>query len=563
MIILGVNGWYERGHDACACLVENGQLITAVEEERLIHHKHAYDTMPFNAIGWCLSQQSISVDELDAVAVGWNIPKLYQLHEQKLPFRDDEEYLDILFPRKFFGTRSRKIPVYFVDHHQAHAASTFYLSGLADALVMVVDGQGEDTATSIWKGESGLLRLITSFPVNASLGYFFEAASTFVGFASSHAGKTMGLAAYGSPLDVELFRLEKGGYDLIGNPLVNHSRDGLDEQSVTSRYWEDKLAKIFGEPNFRRYSFSSMHGQFIFETPLSQRERDVAALVQRETERVVLHLLREYTLSENTRNVCLAGGVALNCSCNGKVLLSGLVDNLFIQPAAHDAGVAIGAALNVAAVHGEYPSLPLNTASLGPAYTDGDIVNFLQRVGFKPRISHNVSQDTAKLLANGKVVGWFQGGGEVGPRALGNRSILSDPRTSYMRDKTNHIKGRESWRPLSPSILAEKTEWLIGTALRSPFMLLGLPVLRHRHKTVAGAVHVDGTSRIQTVEETQERYYHLLVEFEKLTGVPMVLNTSFNGPGEPIVCTPVQALHCFCDRPLDALVIGNCILKKG
>ncbi|MEK6967140.1 MAG: carbamoyltransferase C-terminal domain-containing protein [Nanoarchaeota archaeon] len=562
MIILGVNGWYDRGHDASACIIKDGVLIAAVEEERFLRQKHSYDTMPHSSIAWCLDHCGINVDGIDAVAVGWDIPLLYAGHQRKLPFRNEEGYLDILLPRKYFGIRHRNIPVYFVNHHRAHAASAFYLSGFEESLVLVIDGQGEESATTIWKGTKGELNKIASFPVLLSLGYFFEAVSSFIGFSTTHAGKTMGLAAYGEAPDQELFVLDVAGYDV--KKAIELTPDGseLDEQSQLFKYWGEVLAEIFGEPNHRFYHFSKRQGIFYPDAKITSREQSVAALAQRELEHVVLHLVKTYAQQYNLKNLCLAGGVALNCSCNGKIALSGFVDDLFIQPASHDTGVAIGAALDIANQLKDLNYQRMIRADFGPIYDDGEIANILTEMGIQFSVEKNIVDVAAHLISDNKIIGWFQGGCEIGPRALGNRSIIANPHTVETRDRVNIIKGRESWRPLSPSVLAEKSSWLLGKDVDMPFMLLGLPVEIEKKRDVAGIVHIDGTARPQTVTKDLGLYYQMIVAFESITGIPLVLNTSFNGPGEPIVCTPYQAVHCFFEHPLDALVLGNCIIRR-
>lgn len=562
MIILGVNGWYDRGHDASACIVKDGELIAGVEEERLNRQKHSYDTMPLLSVAWCLTHCNLQVEDVDAVAVGWDIAKLYDRHRSKLPFDSDEGYLDILFPKKYFGERRKKIPVYFINHHLAHAASTFYLSGLESALVFVIDGQGEDAATTLWEGTSNKLKQIIAFPVSLSLGYFFELVSSFLGFSTTHAGKTMGLAAYGKSPDIELFTLDKDGYGLA-EPF-NLVADGseLDEQSQLFAYWGRRLEHFFGSPNPRNYYFCKERGKFLSDAIMGTREPSIAALAQKELERVVLHLVKTYTQRYDQRNLCLSGGVALNCSCNGKVLLSGLVDDMFVQPASHDAGVAIGAALYVANQHNKLKKKRLMRADIGPSYEDSEIVDIIRSLDIKARISDNVAHEAADLIARGKTVGWFQGGAEIGPRALGNRSILVDPSSVSLRDKTNNVKGREIWRPLSPSVLREKSTWLLGKGMDIPFMLFGLSVLDQVKSKIPAVVHIDGTARPQTVASELGRYHQVISIFEGIRGVPLILNTSFNGPGEPIVCTPYNAIHCFFDRPIDALVMGNCVIEK-
>lgn len=563
MIILGVNGWYERSHDASACIVLDGQLIAAVEEERLSRRRHAYDTMPTQSVAWCLDHCGITVNDIDAVAVGWDVPRLYEIHERQAPFQNEHEYLGILLPKGYFGVRKRDIPVHFIEHHLAHAASTFYLSGFDSSLVLIMDGQGEDVSTTMWQGSQGSLHKIASFSVSLSLGYLFEAASSFIGLATTHAGKTTGLAAYGTLPDQELLRLTKRGYELV-EPFQPHSDSRkLDEQSQMLGYWNKRFTELFGEPNPRRYGFSRRQGTLSPDPLIGSREQAIAALVQREVERVVLHLTEAFTRQAGLNNLCLAGGVALNCVCNGRIALSGLVDDLFIQPAAHDTGVAIGAALEAARTYGELKSpQKMTRADLGPSYSDDEIVTLLRDIGIQFSLPKDISQEAAQLIAEGKVLGWFQGGCEIGPRALGSRSILADPRTHAMRDNVNRIKEREPWRPLSPSILAERSSWLLGKHYDSPFMLEGLPVVENRRNEVAGITHVDGTTRPQTVTIELERYYRMLVAFESITGIPLVLNTSFNGAEEPIVCTPRHAIRCFFDMPLDVLLIGNCVIRK-
>lgn len=562
MLILGVNGWFERGHDASACLVENGKLLFAVEEEKLIRDKHAYDQLPTHSIACCLDSQGLSVNDLDYIAVGWNMPKLYQIHSKPCPFKNDQEFNDILLPKEEFD-RTKIIPIVFFDHHLAHAASSFRVSGFDEAMILVLDGQGENLSGSVWRAKNAQIHPVEIFPTEVSLGYLYEAVSSYIGFDESHAGKTMGLAGYSQTKnDLDYFNLSNNGYSLKEEFKASLGYGTIDEQEQIYQYWLNKLIKDFGPPNQPRYKFSAERGKLKPETQIGPREEKIACLAQNELEKIIFHLIQQYLPRLNTKNLCLAGGVALNCTCNGKISQSGLIDGLFIQPAAYDSGVAIGAALELSTLNGFSQKQRMLIANIGPGYSDTTIQQILDNLGITYNELDNISETTAQLLSANKIIAWFQDRTEIGPRALGSRSILADPRVKETHKRVNVIKGRELWRPLAPSILEDKTSWMFGRGIYSPFMLLGLPTKPIIRPFVEAVIHVDGSTRPQTVSSSQARYSELIKAFEQITGAPAILNTSFNVPGEPIVSTPYEAIKTFYERPIDALVMGNCLIRK-
>lgn len=573
MNILGISAFY---HDAAACLVRQGQIVAAAQEERFSRLKND-PAFPAQAARFCLRQAGITAAEVDAVVFYEKpIVKFDRIVEtylaiaprgftsfrhsvplwmkEKLNIRQNliEQLCTIGGDARFWRSRLR-----FSEHHLSHAASAFYPSPFAEAAVVTLDGTGEWCTGSIWKGTHAGLEPLLEMRFPHSLGLLYSAFTQYLGFRVNDGEyKVMGLAAYGEPRYA----------DLIRSTLVHVRSDGSFQLDM--RYFDftrgltmtgRRFHALFGGPPRRP------------EQPLTQQHKDIARSIQQVTEEIILGIARQARALTGASNLCMAGGVALNCSANGVLKRSGLFDDIWIQPAAGDAGGAIGAALAY-----WYLSAPgraraggedgMQGALLGPAYATDEILATLARLA----IPHEVLDETAMLrrtaraLAAGRIIGWFQGRAEFGPRALGARSILASAATPGMREEINRrIKRRELFRPFAPSVLAEKAaDWFACD--RSPYMLFTCPPKNDAQRNrIPAAVHIDGSSRIQTVAAHSHPVFHgLLREYESLTGVPVLLNTSFNVKDEPIVNSPEDALRCMQQAGLDMLVMGNVVVEN-
>ncbi|MEM9744809.1 MAG: carbamoyltransferase [Pseudomonadota bacterium] len=590
--ILGISAYY---HDSAAALLVNGQLVAAAQEERFTRKKHDA-CFPSSAITYCLKEAKIELGDVQSV-VFYDKPLLK--FDRLL-----ETYL--AYAPKGFGSFLRAMPVWlkeklflkttlrrelgqiadsteipqllFSEHHQAHAASAFYPGPFKEAAVLCLDGVGEWATTSAWMGRGKSLERLWEIDFPHSLGLLYSAFTYFCGFkVNSGEYKLMGLAPYGEP------RFK----DLILDNLLDLKDDG--SFRLAMQYFDyctglkmtnARFAELFGGP--RRNE----------EAELTQREMDIAASIQAVTEDVVLRLASTVHRETNAKRLCLSGGVALNCVANGRLLREGPFEDIWIQPAAGDAGSAVGAAYLAWHEHlgRERPDPAgrdaMKGAYLGPRFAGADIAESLSGFGavFKQLEDDDLFSTVARLLAQEQVIGWFQGRMEFGPRALGGRSILADPRSASMQSVMNlKIKYRESFRPFAPSVLEERVSEYFEHDRASPYMLIVAPVseaqripvgddakclsginrLKLKRSTIPAVTHVDGTARIQTVsDETNPRYHRLLKEFEAQSGCGLLVNTSFNVRGEPIVGTPADAYRCFMRTEMDYLVIENCLLAK-
>ena len=593
MRIIGVSAFY---HDSAAALLEDGRIVAAAQEERFTRKKHDAG-FPAKAIDYCLAEAGVGLSEVDFVAF------------YDKPFLKFERLLEtyMAFAPRGFTSFKMAIPVWlkeklfqkdllrkqfakfdpdfdwqnkllFAEHHQSHAASAFYPSPFENAAVLTMDGVGEWATTSVAMGSRNRLEMTKEIHFPHSLGLLYSAFTYYTGFrVNSGEYKVMGLAPYGEPkfkdtildnlMDLKAdgsFRLDQGYFDYC---------TGL-------RMTSDRFDRLFGGPARTP------------EEPLTQKHMDLAASVQAVTEEVVLRLTRALADETGARNLCLAGGVALNCVANGKVLRDGAFERVWVQPAAGDAGGALGAAL---AAHHLYKGQPravtgssdaMRGAYLGPAFGDEEIAERLSAAGaeFETLDDAGIIHATVDALSNGKAVGWFQGRMEFGPRALGARSILGDPRSPTMQKTLNlKVKYRESFRPFAPSVLRDDVAQWFEMDADSPYMLMvadvaaprrrettaeeaglfGIDKLNVPRSEIPAVTHVDYSARIQTVHaETNPRYHALLTGFKERTGCPVLVNTSFNVRGEPIVCTPDDAFHCFMGTEMEVLVVGNCLLHK-
>ena len=558
MITLGLN--YSQMHDSSACIVRDGQLLFAVAEERISRVKHDA-RFPELAIQACLDFAKIHSKEIDEVCLGWQpIGQLYR-HDLSLyaTGRWPLTYLNFLnstryyasmrhqrsgenqFSRRFGTTRTR---FRYVDHHQAHALSTYAYSGFDDAAVVVMDGRGAWEATSIWHGGNGRLQHILTINWPNSLGLFYAHFTGFLGFTpNADEWKVMGLAPYGQPgVDLRIF---------------------LEPDAAPYQMHIDRLIGN-GDGPFAKFPMSLGKAREP-ESEISDLHKNIAYSVQDLCELAMFSVVRMALEKTRSKNLCMAGGVALNSKANGKIAASGLIDKLFVQPAAADDGVALGAALAPFLDDGQrLPLRAMRHAYFGPSFDDEAIESALKTYKIRASRLADPAATAAELLSQGKILGWHQGRMEFGPRALGSRSILADPRDSEMNAKVNNaVKFREWWRPFAPSFKKEAAPEYLESACDSPFMILTAQVRPEKRSVIPSVTHVDGSARPQTVEkEINPLYYRLIDEFGKRTGVPVIMNTSFNLRGEAIVNTPTDAIRTFFSSGMDALVMGSFLVEK-
>ncbi len=592
MRILGISAFY---HDSAAAVVEDGDIIAAAQEERFSRRKHD-SRFPRHAIDYCLEAARAAPGDIDFVAfydkpfvkferlvetyVAF-APRGFQSFKMALPLWLREKLFQkslLLKEMKAYADVDWASRLLFAEHHFSHAASAFYPSPFKDAVVLTMDGVGEWATTSVAFGDGNQLTMQRELRFPHSLGLLYSAFTYYAGFkVNSGEYKLMGLAPYGEPKYT----------DLILDHLIDLKQDGtfrLDQSyfdyCTGLRMTNAKFDALFGGPARKP------------EELLTQRHMDLAASIQAVTEEIVLRLTRDLAKETGARNLCLAGGVALNCVANGKLLRDGSFDQIWIQPAAGDAGGALGAALAAYYDHKKNPRSvngagdAMRGSYLGPSFSQAEIERRLHAAGakFETMAESDLIEAAARDLAAERAVGWFQGRMEFGPRALGGRSILGDPRSASMQKTLNlKIKYRESFRPFAPSVLREDVADWFELDGDSPYMLLvadvakkhrlamtaeqqalfGIDRLNVPRSSIPAVTHVDYSARIQTVhQETNPRYYALLSAFKRMTGCPVLVNTSFNVRGEPIVCTPEDAFGCFMGTEMDALAIGDCYLRK-
>ncbi len=584
--ILGISAFY---HDSAACLVRDGEIVAAAQEERFSRVKHDPD-FPTRAVEYCLREGGIEAKDLHCVGF-YDKPlltfeRLLETHLGTAPlglrlyWKSMRVWLEkkLWIPQLIQEQLGCDVPVLFSDHHESHAASAFYPSPYREAAIATLDGVGEWTTTSYGYGRDAEIHTLADIKFPHSLGLFYSAFTYFTGFkVNSGEYKLMGLAPYGEPKYVdlmlnEIIDLKDDGSFKLNTRYFNY----LSGLTMTSR----AMDKLFGGPPRRP------------ETPLTQREMDIARSCQVVTEEVMLRIARTVHRETKLKNLCMAGGVALNCVGNGRILREGPFENIWIQPAAGDAGGALGVALALWYNHlghervadGENDAM--QGALLGPEYGDEEIHQCIEQ---QAGVAHKLAEDelpvrVAELLAAGKVVGFFQGRMEFGPRSLGARSILGDPRSTQMQSVMNlKIKFRESFRPFAPTVLRECVHEFFELDADSPYMLQVAPVKAERQipmsedqqrlfgidklnvprSDMPAVTHVDYSARVQTLRRQDHlRYYDVIRAFQSLTGYPVVVNTSFNVRGEPIVQSPEDAYRCFMRTEMDFLVIGSYILDK-
>jgi len=566
MYILGFNCY---AFNSAACILKNGKLIASAQEERF-NRKKIYGGFPLNAINYCFSEAGITADDLDYVGFHWR--PFHQIHRRAalilryLPYASylynshAFKWFDILNVKSEFNKRivspTRKKSSYSfirVKHHICHSASSFLLSPYDKAAILTLDGTGEAASTMMGFGEDNHIRILKEIFYPDSLGYLFVALTHYLGFLpESDEYKLMSLASYGEDRFYEDFKKiivlkPEGGYTIDTN-YFNY------QKGIRNPWVSEKFTKNFGPIRNP-------------EEPIEQRHKDIARALQKRLEDAALHMARHLYKITGSRNLCLAGGVALNSVMNGRLLRESPFENIFVQPAANDAGTCIGSALYIYnSILGNHRQYIFRDAYLGPSYPDVSYRKALDEkgLGYEYLTDEKLLQMTAELLSEGKIAGWFQGRMEMGPRALGNRSILADPRNPAMKEILNSkVKHREGFRPFAPSVLLESAREYFECDIHSPFMLFVFNVRPEKRSVIPAVTHVDGTARVQTVDvQENPLFWKLIKEFEKTTGIPILLNTSFNVMGEPIVCSPGDAVECFLKTQIDFLVMGNYIALR-
>jgi carbamoyltransferase len=562
MNILGINYFY---HDTSACVVGDGELLTAVEEERLSRDKHTW-AFPRRAIDRAIADAGMTFGDITDVAVSieprkdWHRKVLFapRLGRRMLPFvrhellraRAREREFSTWLATAFQGARAPRL--HRVSHHLAHIGGSFFVSPYERAALLSVDGSGEWSTTWIGDAEGSALRCFSESFFPHSLGAFYEAATQFCGFRPNYdEGKTMGLAPMG---DAERF------YPAMSRLVGVDARGRLKIDPSYFRY-QNWGGERFGPKYVAAFGPARRSGE-----PIEAHHMAVAAAAQRVLEESVLQMCRILERDSPAEHIVIAGGVALNSVMNGRILRETRFRDVYVMPAAGDNGTALGAAYYVYNhVLGQTRRYHHEDPYLGPEYSCQDIETLLAECKLPYTRSPDVCEEVAGILRAGKIVGWFQGRMEVGPRALGNRSILCDPTLPHMKDKINaEVKHREAFRPFAPAVVAERVGEFFDIAVESPFMLKVCDVRPEKRDVLPAITHVDGTARVQTVRrEINARFYDLLEAFGRLSDVPVLLNTSFNIMGEPIVESPLQAIRCFYSTGLDVLVLGDCIVGKG
>ena len=594
MRILGISAFY---HDSAAALLVDGKPIAAAQEERFTRKKHDR-SFPKNAIGYCLSEGGVDLDQLDHIVFFEkpllkferlletylsNAPRGFQSFKMAMPIWLKEKLFqkpDLVKSFQEFSASGRGIEekLLFTEHHQSHAASAYFPSPFDEAVVLTIDGVGEWATTSVAIGRGNNLETVKEIHWPHSLGLLYSAFTYYIGFkVNSGEYKVMGLAPYGEPKYA----------DLIMDNLIDVKPDGS--------FWLDQ--RYFNYATGLTMTSNRFHNLFggpprSPEVQLTQRDMDLAASVQQVTEDVMLLITRNLSDTYKIPNLCMAGGVALNCVANGKILRGGHFKRVWIQPAAGDAGGALGAAYAAHHLYAKLPRAPakdidaMQGSYLGPSYSQEELEQRLTKAGarFTTYDEDELLDRTIDALVAGNAVGWMQGRMEYGPRALGARSILGDPRNPNMQRNLNlKIKYRESFRPFAPSVLEGDAPEYFNIDVESPYMLLVADVLESRRREmtdeerslfgidklnvprseIPAVTHVDYSARVQTVHKrTNPRYFALVSAFKERTGCPVLVNTSFNVRGEPIVNTPEDAFHCFMGTEMETLVVGNCLLAK-
>lgn len=559
MNILGISCFY---HDSAACLLKDGKVIAAAQEERFNRQKYS-QVFPLNAINFCLQAGDITVNDLDYVGFYekpfLKFSRILLNHLKGYPFtlrnflETIPDWLEdrLIIPLKIERDLGYKGKILFIKHHLSHAASAFFASPFEEAAILTVDGVGEWATATYGRGRGNQLEILKEMHYPDSLGLLYSIVTTYLGFKVFEGeGKVMGLAGYGKPIYLDKLKeavlVRPDGSFMLDERYFNFNRG--------SRMYNQNFISLFGSERKE-------------DEELNQRHTDIAASLQALTEEILVKMARHVYEQTGIDKLCLAGGVSLNCVANYKILKATPFKEIFIQPAAGDNGAAIGVALYIYnTLLGNPRNFIMQSASLGPEFSEKQMERALLNSGlaFKKLDDSLLARYLAEKLAQDKIVGWFQGRMEFGPRALGNRSILANPCNAKIKDILNSkVKKRESFRPYAPLVLEEKVQDFFELDSPSPFMLLAPLVRQDKKNLLPGITHADGTARVQTVnQERLPRLWLLIKEFEKITGVPVVINTSFNLKAEPIVCTPQEAISAFLKTQMDYLVLGNFVAER-
>ncbi|NIO20670.1 MAG: hypothetical protein GTN76_08005 [Candidatus Aenigmarchaeota archaeon] len=560
MNILGISCYY---HDSAACLIKDGKVAAAAHEERFSRIKHDED-FPINAINYCLSEGGISIEDVDYIG-------FYEKPILKFD-RVLSQYLET-FPRSFgmfiktmpsWLTEKLKVPsiirkklkyegdILFIEHHLAHAASAYMVSPFKKAAILTIDAIGEWTSTSLGLGEGNEITLLKEIRFPHSIGLFYSTITAYLGFrVNNDEYKVMGLSAYGKPTYYERFKeiidiKEDGSFRLDMSYFDYHRRFQMPSKKFTEEFGSARIP----------------------ESKIEQKHMDIAASLQKITEEILFKMLNHLYDLTKTDNLCMAGGVALNSVANGKITKNTPFKKVYVQPASTDAGTSMGVAFFIHnSILGKDRKYVLNSAFLGPSFSEDQIREFLDKNNIpyqEFKDDKDLARKTAELIHKDKIIGWFQGRMEWGPRALGNRSILANPCNPNTKDILNRkVKHREWFRPFAPVVPLEDAKRYFDTDMPVPYMTMVYPVKEEKRKFLPSITHVDGSGRLQTIErERNSLYYDVIREFEKLSGFPVVINTSFNVRGEPIVCSPEDAYNCFKGTGIDHLVMGKFLISK-
>ncbi len=558
MYILGIIGKPgSECHDSSAALIKDGLVVAAAEQERFSRRKHAPGEAPLDAIAYCLDKEGISVDDVDYVAVSWEPEGIHG----EVKGKHKEELLEKILPTNIFKYNAKRIRCGYVNHHITHITAAFYQSGFSDAACMVIDGQGENEAITLAKVSKGNLEVIKKFPIAYSLGALYDAAAGYVGLGFDVPGKFMGLASYGIPnqkMPIS-FDCDEGKF-LIKSDYFNEKNNFYETRENYIKYFEKNNYP------YRRASIGEIQASELMTYS------NFAASVQNSLDEMFINMAKYLKSIVNTQNLILAGGVALNCTANGKLDRSKIFDNIFVYPASNDAGCSVGAALEIARQRGIFDkntSRRIQNVYLGKSYANDDVLVSIKNSRLKVKYMEDslLTKTIAKDLNENKIIGWFQSGFEFGPRALGARSLLAGTVDRNITNRLNRVKGRELWRPLSPIILDKCYSDVFEDDTpqnMSSFMLKTCIVREEWRSKVPAIVHVDDSSRPQYLcQEDNELLYGLLQEYYDLTSIPMIVNTSFNTHGRPIVNSPREALIEFeKEKGIDILVIGNYYIER-
>jgi carbamoyltransferase len=551
VIILGVSG--VLGHDAAACLLRDGELVAFAEEERFTRQKHAMGSFPLISTAYCLAEAGLEPEDVDVVAASWD------------PDLDPSSgYLATWLPRFLahpVWKKHRPEQVY-VPHHLAHAASAAYFEGIQDAAVLVVDGNGEHSATTIGRLDGNGFKILEEYPITSSLGHFYSRAALYLGLGQHGEGKLMGLAGHGSAAtDIEPVVVDENGYSMALE--IDERLPTLDRLRRLASFWDAWFREKFGPPELPTWSWKPDEWQAGTRAPAVLDRADTGAAIQQKLVEAVVSLARKATELADNRRLILSGGVALNGSANATILDLGAADELVFFPACQDAGGALGAAAWAARMAGDCWRKRDAVPYLGPSITSSNVEPVLMRSGLSFTRLDDAASEAANRIAEGRVVAWCRGAMEAGPRALGNRSILAKVDDRDVAARVNRVKAREAWRPFGPSLCEEHVGEFFERGTASPYMLEFRNVRESSRQTLAGVTHADGTTRPQTVSSTSNPAFHRLIStVGELTGVPAVINTSFNVGSEPIVCSPLDAIRTFVTSDIDDLFLDNYVISK-